>query len=42
MPYKGLKQPVRYAAVSLIASFGVDMAETIGWTKKKQKNRQRH
>ena len=37
MPYKGLKQPVRYAAVSLIASFGVDMAETIGWTKRSKR-----
>ena len=37
MPYKGLKQMVRYAAVSLIASFGVDMAETIGWTKRSKR-----
>ncbi len=28
---------VRYAAVSLIASFGVDMAETIGWTKRSKR-----
>lgn len=32
-----IKQPVRYAAVSLIASFGVDMAETIGWTKRSKR-----